>query len=151
MAFAESSGLATIKELMASAKAYMSGIKTYPDNEIIQGILPNLDNREEALTQAKDFREKAATRLKEKQIDNEAKIRQLLLDDTREINRLLNEKATATETDEYKEWALSVAESVARAAKEGGFLGFGGEQISAGEKALFSELAQVLGVTRNLS
>jgi hypothetical protein len=38
-----------------------------------------------------------------------------------------------------------VAENVARAAKEGGFLGVGGEQVSAGEKTLFAELASTLG------
>ena len=150
MAFAESSGLATIKELMASAKTYMSGLKTYPQNEIIHGILPNLDDRNEAMAQAKEFRQQATARLKDKQIDSHEKIRQLLLSDTQEISRLLDQKATPTEAAEYKEWAISVAENVAKAAKEGGFLGFGGEQISAGEKALFAELTQTLGVTRTL-
>lgn len=151
MAMAESSGLATIKELMASAKTYMGGLKAYPHNEIIQGILPNLDDRKEAMAQAKEFRQKATARLKEKHIDNQEKIRQLLLSDTQEINRLLEQKATAEESSEYKEWAISVAENVAKAAKEGGFLGFGGERISAGEKALFTELADSLGIDKTLA
>ncbi len=150
MAFAESSGLATIKELMASAKTYMNGLKVYPHNEIITGILPNLDDREEAMAQAKEFRQKATAQLKQKQIDSQEKIRQLLLTDTQKINRLLEQKATAEESAEYKEWAISVAENVAKAAKEGGFLGFGGEQISAAEQALFTELAQTLGVNKTL-
>ena len=53
MAFAESSGLATVKEMMESAKSYMAGLKAYPNNEIIQGILPNLEDRKEAMAQAK--------------------------------------------------------------------------------------------------
>ena len=74
----------------------------------------------------------------------EAAVRELLLDDSREVARLLSQKAGTEEASEYKAWAMSVAENVARAAREGGFLGFGGEQVSAGEKALFAELARAL-------
>ena len=151
MAMAESSGLATIKELMASAKAYMGGLKAYPHNEIIQGILPNLDDRKEAMAQAKEFRQNATARIKEKHVVNKEDFRRLLLSDTRDLNRLLKRKATAEESSEYKEWAISVAENVAKAAKEGGFLGFGGERISAGEKALFAELTASLGIDKTLA
>ena len=151
MAMAESSGLATIKELMASAKTYMGGLEAYPHNEIIQGILPNLDDRKEAMAQAKEFRQNATARIKEKHVGNQEDFRQLLLSDTRDVNRLLKQKATAEESSEYKEWGISVAENVAKAAKEGGFLGFGGERISAGEKALFAELSASLGIDRTLA
>jgi hypothetical protein len=144
MAFAESSGLATVKELMESAKSYIAGLKSYPNNEIIQGILPNLEDREEAMAQARAFRDKTLARLKEKEIDSPEKIRSLLLEDSQKINTLLKEKASPEETAEYKAWAMSVAENVAKAAKEGGFLGFGGERVSEGEKALFADLGRVL-------
>ena len=41
---------------------------------------------------------------------------------------------------------LAVAEKVANAAKEGGFLGFGGERVSAGEKALIDNIKSALTV-----
>jgi len=151
MAFSESSGLATVKELMASANTYMGGLKAYPQNEIIQGILPNLDDRKEAMAQAKEFRVKASDRIKEKQIDSQDKMRQLLLSDAQEINKILEQKATSKEASEYKEWNMLVAENVAKAAKEGGFLGFGGERISAGEKALFAELSQAFNINSTLA
>ena len=151
MAFSESSGLATVKELMASAKTYMDGLKAYPHNEIIQGVLPNLENRKEAMADAKEFREQTTERIKEKGIDSAAKMRALLLADTSAINTLLIEKATVEEAAEFKEWIMLVAANVAKAAKEGGFLGFGGERISEGEKALFAELAQILGVSSILA
>ena len=151
MAFSESSGLATVKELMASANTYMGGLKAYPQNEIIQGILPNLDDRKEAMAQAKEFRVKASDRIKEKQIDSQDKMRQLLLSDVQEINKILEQKATPEEASEYKEWNMLVAENVAKAAKEGGFLGFGGERISAGEKALFAELSQAFNINSTLA
>jgi hypothetical protein len=151
MAFAESSGLATVKEIFASAKTYAGGLKAYPENEIIQGILHNLGDREKAMAQAKALRQDTIARLKEKGVDSPEKIRKLLMADTREITDILAEKASPEEAAEYKDWALEVAENVARAAKEGGFLGFGGERVSAGEKALFAELASVLGSDARLT
>ena len=152
MVFAGSSGLGTVKELFASAKSYMAGLKDYPNNAIIQGVLPNMENREEAKVKAKALREETVARLKDKGIDSPEKIRALLLDDSREIADLLARKASTEEAAEYKAWAMSVAENVAKAAKEGGFLGFGGEQVSAGEKTLFAELASTLGAdTRSIS
>jgi hypothetical protein len=50
------------------------------------------------------------------------------------------------EADEYTKWVLSVAKSVAEASKEGGFLGFGGMQVSADEEASLKELSGGLGV-----
>lgn len=144
MAFAESSGLATVKELMESAKSYMAALEAYPDNEIIQGILPNLEDRKEAMAQAKDFRDKTLARLKDKGIDAPEKIRSLLIEDSQHIKQLLKEKANPKEAAEYKQWAMSVAANVAKAAKEGGFLGFGGERVSEGERALFADLGRVL-------
>jgi hypothetical protein len=137
MAFAESSGLGTVKELLASAKTYIGGLKAYPDNEIIQGVLPNLEDREQAREQAKAVREHAVARLKERGIDSPDKMRWLLLEDSRAVAGLL--------ADEYKEWAMAVAENVARAAHEGGFLGFGGTQVSEVEMRLFGEIADALG------
>ena len=39
MAFAEGSGLGTVKEMLSSSKTYISGLKEYPNNEIIIGVL----------------------------------------------------------------------------------------------------------------
>ena len=38
-----------------------------------------------------------------------------------------------------------VAEETANAAKEGGFLGFGGERVSAGEQAFVDQVKAALG------
>jgi hypothetical protein len=41
---------------------------------------------------------------------------------------------------------VAVARQAADAAKEGGFMGFGAEQVSSGEREMLSRLAGVLGV-----
>jgi hypothetical protein len=62
----------------------------------------------------------------------------------REALRVLEEKATPEEVEAYREFVLKVAETVARAHKEGGVLGIGGKEISESEQAALDELAGVV-------
>ncbi len=151
MAFAEGSGLGTIKELFASSKSFTDGVKEYPDNEIITGILPALGDVKDTMDRAREMREKSLARLKDRQIDSSKKLKDQLLEDSKKIATILKEKATPKEEQEYKEWAMAIASNVAKAAKEGGFLGFGGTQISEGEKQAFAEIAAALGADSQLA
>ncbi len=63
----------------------------------------------------------------------------------REAVALLDAKAS-DEAPAIKQWLYSVAEKAANAAKEGGFLGFGGTTVSPEETVALSELAGILGV-----
>jgi hypothetical protein len=44
----------------------------------------------------------------------------------------------------FKAWLEDLARRVAEAAKEGGFLGFGGVQVSAAEQATLTEISAAL-------
>ena len=44
----------------------------------------------------------------------------------------------------FREWLKAIAAAVAEAGTEGGFLGFGGEKVSAAEKATLERLASAL-------
>jgi hypothetical protein len=46
----------------------------------------------------------------------------------------------------YKQWLMDIASGVANAAKEGGFLGFGGERVSEGERLTLGLLSDALGM-----
>jgi hypothetical protein len=50
-----------------------------------------------------------------------------------------------TEAAAYRQLVVTVATKVAEAAKEGGFLGFGGKQVSDAEKAALAEISAVMG------
>jgi hypothetical protein len=63
----------------------------------------------------------------------------------REALAILATKATPEEADAYKAFVMTVAQAVASAHKEGGFLGVGGEQISDAEKQALDELSTTLG------
>lgn len=152
MAFSESSGVfGTMKEMMANVKSVLAGAKDYPNNDIIKDVLPNLEDRKEAMEKAKAVRDAAMSRMKEKGIDSYDKLRSQLVEDCRTVSDMLASKASDQEAAEYKEWAMSIAEKVATAAKEGGFLGFGGEQVSEGEKATYREVADAFGVDGRLA
>ena len=58
---------------------------------------------------------------------------------------LIDRKAGADAVG-FKSWLKSTAQSVAEAAKEGGFLGFGGVAVSEAEKASIDEVARSLRI-----
>ena len=57
---------------------------------------------------------------------------------------LLSRKATPEEVTAYKQMIMSVAETTASASKEGGFLGFGGVQVSNAEQSFLNEVKGAL-------
>jgi hypothetical protein len=61
--------------------------------------------------------------------------------------RLVAQK-TPDEVAPFKEWLLTLAHKAAESTKEGGFLGFGGERVSATGRRALHELETALDVTR---
>jgi hypothetical protein len=66
-------------------------------------------------------------------------------DHLRRAMQILESNATAEETDAYKTFVMSVAQAVAAAHKEGGFLGIGGTRISEAEDQALDEISAALG------
>ncbi|MBM4258602.1 MAG: hypothetical protein FJ147_22220 [Deltaproteobacteria bacterium] len=134
VAVAGNSGIiGTFKEAAATAKGLGEAAAKYPQNELIQSLL-------------KDFNQNRPTMPKYNPLEAgiQEKIKGDALAKTRQVITLLAQKATPQEVTEFKQWILAVSENVANAAKEGGFLGIGGERVSAAEKAVLSDLQSVL-------
>lgn len=68
------------------------------------------------------------------------------LEGVRQAVWLVSSKASPEDASAYRRLLWSVAERTAQAAREGGFLGIGGEQVSEQERAALEELRGVLGV-----
>ncbi|WP_035349689.1 hypothetical protein [Edaphobacter aggregans] len=64
----------------------------------------------------------------------------------RRTSELLEKKATPEEAAELKPWLGTIAQQTAEAAKEGGFLGFGGTLVSEEEKAAIARVNSTLGL-----
>lgn len=148
MAFAGNSGLfGTGKEMFTNSMALMEGMKQYPNNELIRAILPDpaAADRSAELNEMRATRDWMQARAKDRQIDSPEKLATLAVQDASAANALLA-RLDAAQAAEYRQWVLAAAEKVAMASTEGGFLGFGGERFSAGEKKLLSDLKIALGV-----
>jgi hypothetical protein len=63
----------------------------------------------------------------------------------REAIGIVEAKATPEEVDSYKRFVMTVAQAVASAHKEGGFLGVGGKHISDAENQALDEISTALG------
>jgi len=88
--------------------------------------------------------------LKQAQIKFEKKdidtIKKTVSDVLKGTVQILDQKATKNECEEIKSWLYDVSDKVAKAAKEGGFLGFGGTRVSENETIALQEIAGHLGV-----
>ena len=65
---------------------------------------------------------------------------QQVLEERRGANELVAAKATPQEVEAFRRWLVAAAQAAADAAKEGGILGFGAEQVSAGEKKMLDQV-----------
>jgi hypothetical protein len=120
------------KETMASLRAVAS-----PGSD--EELLVALSQDAMALTQQrqnplKDFKPKGATAGQE------------VLDELRAANEIVSAKATPEEAAGFRVGLIAAAKASADAAKEGGFMGFGAEQVSQGERTMLEQLGKVLGV-----
>ncbi len=72
------------------------------------------------------------------------KVQEAAAEILRRTSALLSTKATPEEGSEIKAWLTKIAQATAQAAKEGGFLGFGGASVSDQEKAALDMLNAAL-------
>jgi len=73
-------------------------------------------------------------------------LRKEAIDKSRTAVELLRQKGSPEDREAYREFLITLGDKVANAAKEGAFLGFGGERVSQHERTLLAELAEAVGV-----
>jgi hypothetical protein len=66
-----------------------------------------------------------------------------ILEELRAVHGIVSAKAP-DEAPAYSDWLLAAAQESANAAKEGGFMGFGAEQVSEGEQRMLAKLREIL-------
>ena len=57
----------------------------------------------------------------------------------------LTAKAATADTEAFRKLLTGIGDKVANASKEGGFLGFGGERVSEGERQFLAQLKSLVG------
>ena len=149
MLAATSGPIGTVKEMIAVGKAVAEVIEKGSTNPLVQALAQDAKTRIEA--------QKAKQPDQEVRLDPEVEqkikgaksaeaARAVLMQEVADVAALVTSKAPADEAQGFKQWLMSVAVQVAQAAKEGGFLGFGGTLVSDAEKTALTELSTVLGV-----
>ena len=128
----------TIKETLAASKAIVEGMKS--ESELIRAICA----RDEIKAAESGLREALPQLEADDFAASQQKLATLALERVGTAIAVVQAKAPA-DLAVYKAFVKSLGERVAQAAKEGGFLGFGGERVSAGEKAMLAKLAEALG------
>ena len=128
---AAASGLGTIRETIA----------------LTRGIIGNQSSNQPFIRDLSSTAEMEAAQTSVKQrfggpdsSPTKEKVQQIALDKLREAISYLNAKASPDESQAYRKLIYGVAEQVANAASEGGFLGFGGTRVSAGEEIFLDQL-----------
>jgi len=142
---APSGVIGTVKEMTASMRATVQGLNDYPDSELVTALLEKAENWDEAKEKMQDYKEKAKARLDGAAIKSREELQAHVLADCTAAAKLVDEKCSASDAQNYKEWSVKVANKVAEAAKEGGILGFGGERVSAAESELIVRIETALG------
>ncbi|WP_432476980.1 hypothetical protein [Nocardioides sp. GXQ0305] len=67
-----------------------------------------------------------------------------VLDELRDVHAIVAGKATPGEASAFGEWLVDSARRAAEAAKEGGFMGFGAEQVSDREQDMLDQVREAV-------
>jgi hypothetical protein len=134
---ADPSGLwGLLKETFASGRALMEAKSSASANELSKAVIADLESAD-GRANAQEFVKQRLHGAKREEIKQRA------LEVLRSAAAIVDQKAPA-DAPAFKGWLLEIANNVAEASKEGGFLGFGGVAVSQAEKATLSEIATAL-------
>ncbi len=122
-----------LKETMATVKTVTDVAQSSGHGELVDAVAKSITERvKKRDNPLKGFRPKGALAGEE------------IREELRAVNEIVKQKATPEEAAALREWLLEAAKRAAEAAKEGGFLGFRAERVSAGEQRMLDELAEAL-------
>jgi hypothetical protein len=135
---AEPSGLwGLLKESMSSGWSLVEAKQNAGANPLVKAVADDIANAE-----TRDgIRHAFQDRFKSSQL---ADIKQKSIAELRDVSAILDAKAPG-DAASFKSWLREVAQKTAEAGSEGGFLGFGGVQVSDAEKATLAEISMALG------
>ncbi|MFL6133747.1 MAG: hypothetical protein ACJ72A_13130 [Nocardioidaceae bacterium] len=69
-----------------------------------------------------------------------------VLEELRAVQTMVTAKATADEAAAFGRWLLRAAQAAADAVKEGGFMGFGAQQVSERERVMLDRVREAVNV-----
>ena len=134
--YAGQSGLGSVKEALTLASGILGARHGYEGIELIESLSnarTKGGEKSSIETLSSPYRG-----LSNSEIVDDA------VDKCSQVAKLLAEKCSEPEREAFVDWTITVAEKVANAAKEGGFLGIGGERVSAEEARVLKAIRKAL-------
>jgi hypothetical protein len=139
---AEPSGLwGLMKESFASGRAVLEARTSADASPLAKAIVVDMETAEGRASAQQTLKGHLSGR-------SPGDMKTELLQELQNIAGIVDRKAPG-EAAAFKAWLASVAEKVAEASTEGGFLGFGGVKVSEAEKATLAEVSSALGTSGN--
>ncbi len=124
-----------VKEMFAAGKVLAEAMVNPGANALVDALVVDLTSS--------DGRKQAQPR--EIVGKSPQEVRTLALDALKQVAALVDRKASG-DADGFKRWIAGLSTKVAEAAKEGGFLGFGGTAVSDAEQAALKDISATLGI-----
>jgi hypothetical protein len=121
-----------LKEMFSVGMALAEVLKKGSDNALVKAIVDDMQARGTKPEQPKGLK-------------TPEDARKAVLEHMAKVSDIVAKKAPA-EAEGFKRWLVELANRVAQASNEGGFLGFGGERVSEAEKEAIRAIAEKLGV-----
>ena len=137
---AEPSGLfGMLKESFATGSALVAAKTDATANELVKAVAADFATAEGRSVASEGLKAKLAG-------GNPSEIKAKSVAALRQVAELLESKAPE-DAAAFKGWLTQLSQNVADSASEGGFLGFGGVQVTDAEKATLGEIAAALNHT----
>jgi len=141
VATAGSSGpIGSIKEAFAPLGAIIEAAKG--NDELLRGVC----DREELKAAQQSLRSSIKTGSDAKALRDE--LQNAAAEKAAAANAILKQKGSPEDLKAFRQLLMDIADRTANAAKEGSFLGFGGERVSEGERAVINRISQALEIER---
>jgi len=123
--------IGVMKEMFSVGMSLADLVKNKSDNTLIQALVEDVKNR-------------GTKPRKPENVKSMEEVKTFALQQLQATAEILDKKNAGSEGEEFKSWLVAISQRTAEAAKEGGFLGFGGESVSSEEEATLGEISAIL-------
>jgi hypothetical protein len=123
------------KETLATLRTLTDPASAGADSELTKAVAADVEAlAKERKSPLGDFKPKSG-----------ALAGQQILEELQKATAIVTAKATPEEAEAFRKWIVATAQAAADAAKEGGFMGFGAERVSEGERTMLEKVAEAVG------
>ncbi|MCC7161220.1 MAG: hypothetical protein IT331_01895 [Anaerolineae bacterium] len=123
-----------VKEMMSGVETAMNVAKNSAPDSVLHTLFSEANMKQQQDKMQQETKESTAG------AQNMGEAKAKMLADVKGAVAIISSKGSSDEIADYKKLIVQVAENVANAAKEGGFMGIGGTIVNEAEKTAISDI-----------